>query len=73
MNGGLAARLGRPDLADNYGTFGYASPVQPSLGGGMQAQASVGTQASGQMTLGVLGAMVLGLLVFGIWTHKFHA
>jgi hypothetical protein len=79
MNSGLAAMVGRPDLASNYAVY-MAAPVtgnmsQPSVSGGSALLSGSltntvsGNIGTGQMSLGMAGALVLLIILLYMWTH----
>ncbi len=74
-NAGIAAIIGRPDLAgapiDPYGgTSG--NPQVTALGA--QLGMNVGdVAASGKLTAGILGLAVIGLVAFYVWTRDIQA
>lgn len=75
MNAAIAARMGRPDLMSSYGSgLGTTSTPNSSMAM-MSGNATIGmgqNVASGQLSLGILGAMVLGIMGFYFWTRKFQ-
>jgi hypothetical protein len=82
FNNGIAGMLGRPDLASGYGAY-MATPVTtgsvgnmgqvPSSGGsfmGGNLTTSVsGNVATGQLSLGLVAAMVVFMILAYMWTH----
>ena len=70
LAGSIAGRLGRPQLnrtsgvtfADRESANGTAGPYLSAMGGG-----EVGL---GRLTAGVGGVMVIGLVLFYLWTRQ---
>lgn len=71
QNEGLAAGLGRPDLAigaQSYGVAGGAPPLVP--GGGPASWLDYVTQPRiGQVSLSILGVLVIAMVAWYIWTY----
>ena len=82
FNNGIAGMLGRPDLASSYGTYMAAPVAQGTTGsmgqvptsggafmGGNLSTSVSGNVAAGQLSLGLVAAMVVGLMLAYMWTH----
>lgn len=76
MNAQLATLLGRPELfvapIDPYGGTSNNSPLRAAVG----ISAGIGASradASGRLTAGMLGVMVIGLVAFYVWTRDLQA
>jgi hypothetical protein len=81
---GVAGMLGRPDLASNYGTymatpttgggtvgnFGQVANSGGSFMGGNLTTSVSGNVATGQLSLGLVMALVVGMLLTYWWTHQ---
>jgi hypothetical protein len=84
FSSGVAGMLGRPDLASNYGSYmatptsgggsvGNFGQVATSGGSFMGANLSTsisGNVATGQLSLGLVMAMVVAMLLTYWWTHQ---
>jgi hypothetical protein len=79
-NNGIAGMLGRPDLASSYGVY-QAAPTTGFIGGMGQVAASGGQMISGnlstsiggnvgtgQLSLGMVGALVVLMFLLYWWT-----
>lgn len=74
MNAAIAMRMGRPDLISNYGS-GLGATGNPNSSPAMTGAFSMsagGNAASGQLSLGILGAVILGMVGFYFWTRKYQ-
>lgn len=83
FNNGIAGMLGRPDLASSYGMY-MAAPVTTAAVGGMgQVPTSGGSfmggnlstsisgnVATGQLSLGLVMAMIVAMMLTYWWTHQ---
>lgn len=82
FNNGIAGMLGRPDLASGYGYY-MATPVsQGSIGsagqvpisggsvlGGNLTTSISGNVGTGQLSLGLVAAMIVVMMLAYMWTH----
>lgn len=76
MNAQIAALINRPELisapVDPYGGTSNNSPLRAAVGisGGIGATRA---DASGRLTAGMLGLMVIGVVAFYVWTRPLQA
>jgi len=83
MNNGIAGMLGRPDLASSYGTY-QATPVagsgavgamnQTPISGGAMISGNLtssvgGNVATGQISLGMVAALIVVMFLLYMWTR----
>jgi len=83
MNNGIAGLLGRPDLASSYGVWS-AAPVagsgsvgsmgQTPISGGAMISGNLtssigGNVATGQMSLGMVAALIVVMFLLYFWTR----
>lgn len=82
FNNGIAGMLGRPDLMSGYGAY-MAAPITNATVGGMgQTPASGGSfvggnlsssisgnVATGQLSLGLVAALIVFMMLAYMWTH----
>jgi hypothetical protein len=73
-NSRLGSVLGRPDLIgvprDPYGGTSNVLQAGVGLSGGLGATA---TEVQGRLTAGLLGALVIGVAAFYLWTRPLQA
>jgi hypothetical protein len=84
MNTGVAAMLGRPDLASNYGMY-QAVPTAGSGAVGSMGQVPTsgvamisgslsntvaGNVATGQLSLGMVAALIVAMFLTYLWTRQ---
>jgi len=84
FNNGVAAMLGRPDLASAYGVYS-AAPVAGSGAVGSMGQVPAsgvamisgnlsssvgGNVATGQLSLGMVAALIVLMFLFYFWTRQ---
>jgi hypothetical protein len=83
FSNGVAGMLGRPDLASNYGTymatpttgggsvgnFGQVATSGGSFLGGNLSTSVSGNVATGQLSLGLVAALIVFMMLAYMWTH----
>jgi len=83
MNNGIAGMLGRPDLASSYGVYAAApaagngavgSMGQTPISGGAMISGNLtssigGDVATGQLSLGMVAALIVVMFLLYFWTR----
>lgn len=82
FNNGIAGMLGRPDLSSSYGSYMATPTSQGSIGsmgqvvasggsvlGGNLSTSISGNVATGQLSLGLVMALIVVMFLAYLWTH----